>query len=52
MKPRLYKDEGLWYCDLDPLNVNGGAVGIGYTPQQAYADWLDMRENHAQKVCA
>ena len=49
MKPRLFKFDGLWYCDVNPDSVRS-VQGIGFTPQQAYADWLNMREKHAQDL--
>jgi ribosomal protein L37AE/L43A len=36
MKPRLIKINGVWHCRA------GGKIrtGLGYTPFQAYHDWL------------
>lgn len=42
MKPRLIKHQKLWYCGVFKLN-ECSVVGIGYTPVQAYDDWL-LRE--------
>lgn len=35
MKPRIRKLSGLWFCC-----VKGTQAGIGYTPMEAYDDWL------------
>ena len=37
-KPRLIRMRGIWHCG----SAIGGVcrMGMGYTPAQAYADWL------------
>lgn len=47
MKPRIFKALGLWLCAHEDTYH-----GIGYTPKQAYADWLNMQAKHAHRVCA
>lgn len=37
MKPRLKKRDGLWYCYTVWIRR-----GIGFTPLQAYDDWLHL----------
>jgi hypothetical protein len=40
MKPRLKLYRGLWNCwDRNSKRI---PVGVGYTPAQAYEDWLYM----------
>lgn len=48
-KPRLIKWLGIWYCacfkgDRGYRTIDSGRVGEGYTPAQAYQDWLSR--NH------
>jgi len=38
MKPRLYKWLGIWFCYT--FDGKHSRTGLGYTPDQAYADWL------------
>lgn len=38
MKPHIVKRWGLWYC-ANP----GGPMGMGYTPEMAYAEWKAKR---------
>lgn len=38
MKPHLERWCGLWFCWM----VGKMEVGEGYTPEQAYNDWLDQ----------
>jgi hypothetical protein len=33
MKPRIFKEGGLWCC------VGLGHVGYGYTPRHAWEEW-------------
>ncbi|MDB5887034.1 MAG: hypothetical protein JWR74_3205 [Polaromonas sp.] len=35
MKPRLFKFNKLWYC-----MTNVGKVGLGFTPTDAYDEWV------------
>jgi hypothetical protein len=35
MKPRLFKLHMLWYCMSD-----AGKVGLGYSPADAYDEWV------------
>jgi len=37
MKPHLIKINGLWHCSITGEMMK---TGIGYTPLQAYDDWL------------
>lgn len=37
MKPHLQKLDSLWYCWVARPSV---IFGVGYTPKQAYDDWL------------
>lgn len=39
MKPRIYLRHGIWCCRLQL----DWAIGHGYTPREAYLDWLDWR---------
>lgn len=39
MKPRLIKFHGIWHCAYTPK-----AIGLGYTPVDAYLDWLKYYE--------
>lgn len=36
-KPRLIKLHGVWHCSITGCRIT---TGIGYTPLQAYDDWL------------
>jgi hypothetical protein len=38
MKPHLRQYKSLWYCAVFAV----GRFGMGYTPLQAYDDWLSM----------
>lgn len=49
LKPRLKKIMGLWHCGIiDDVYrrkevasvISSNPVGVGYTPLQAYDDWL------------
>jgi hypothetical protein len=33
MKPRIFKDGGLWFC------VGDGRIGFGYDPRHAWDEW-------------
>ena len=37
LKPRLFMWLGLWICKSKSTRL----TGVGYTPLQAYDDWLD-----------
>lgn len=37
MKPRIIKLQGIWHC-----GVPNKRIGVGYTPRQAYQDWLGV----------
>ena len=39
IKPKLIKSNGLWHCAL--VSALRGFVGLGYTPADAYQDWLN-----------
>lgn len=39
MKPRLYLYRRLWYCRTRSC----GMTGLGWTPAEAFADWLAQR---------
>jgi hypothetical protein len=48
MKPRIRKDRGTWICFASYLTLSGcvRVRGDGYTPAEAYADWLEQwKEN-------
>lgn len=36
MKPRLFRAHGVWVCSAGNIFTSG----VGYTPLQAYDDWL------------
>jgi hypothetical protein len=43
-KPRIKKIFGLWFCRVSVCGVTffyqpRPAIGIGYTPEQAYQEW-------------
>jgi ribosomal protein L37AE/L43A len=38
MKPRIRLVRGIWVCRSSFLSVR--VVGDGYTPKEAYAEWL------------
>lgn len=42
MKPHLRMDRGVWVCRATYLTFAGRVkvFGHGYTPAEAYADWL------------
>ena len=40
MKPHLKLIDGIWFCGAHP---GFSQIGLGYTPMQAYDDWL-LRE--------
>lgn len=44
MKPRLYMHMRLWYCRTRSC----GMTGLGWTPVEAYNDWL---ARNAAKPC-
>ncbi len=42
MKPRIYKQRGLWYCySRDGI---GRVMGLGYTPRMAWEDWKSFSQ--------
>lgn len=47
MKPRLRLWRGLWRC-FQPgvLSREPLPAGLGYTPQEAYADWWQRTRKH------
>jgi hypothetical protein len=43
MKPHIYKRTGLWHCS--GFRTVGLMVwGIGYSPRDAYLDWLQRND--------
>lgn len=44
MKPRIRKAMALWEC------LGAGYVGIGYTPQQAYDEWMRMSRGRLERA--
>ena len=43
MKPRLIKIFGIWRCATHPQKV-----GLGFTPKQAFDDWMQHRSAEAR----
>lgn len=44
MKPRLRHFNGVWHCCYE-----GMWLGFGYTPRDAYADWIYI--NKVRRKC-
>jgi hypothetical protein len=42
MKPRICMRHGVWVCGLFRAWVFVPPLGHGYTPSQAYADWVEQ----------
>lgn len=40
MKPRIIKLQGIWHCGV--RGIPNKRIGVGYTPRQAYQDWLGV----------
>ena len=40
MKPRIIKLRGIWHCGV--RGIPNKRIGLGYTPRQAYQDWLGV----------
>lgn len=40
MKPRIIKLRGIWHCGI--RGIPNKRIGVGYTPRQAYQDWLGV----------
>lgn len=38
MNPRIIKVAGIWHCAIK--GVNNRYVGLGFTPWEAYQDWV------------
>ena len=38
MKPHFRKVLGIWHCGI--RGIPNKRIGLGYTPRQAYQDWL------------
>lgn len=43
MKPRIIKLQGIWHCGV--RGIPNKRIGVGYTPRQAYQDWLGANNN-------
>lgn len=40
MKPHFRKLRGIWHCGV--RGIPNKRIGVGYTPRQAYLDWLGV----------
>lgn len=43
MKPRIKRDEGLWYCS------GGNCIAYAHTPERAYIRWREISAKMARQ---